>query len=132
MAVTPDMADTTPGQISFADIERDLERTNFSCANGTKGCHGTATPTGVMKLTQNASLDATSLMGNYQEVLMRVNTAMPDQSLILQKTLITSTVSHAGIKPFDTAQDATYKRWLLWIQLGAHFEPVPTTVVGDM
>jgi hypothetical protein len=60
-------------------------------------------------------------------VLTRVNTTMPDQSLILQKMLKTSTVSHSGLKPFDTISDPIYQRWLLWIQKGAKFESVATT-----
>ena len=72
-----------------------------------------------MIITPGASQDMAALMANYMQIMSRVNTAMPDQSLLLQKTLITSSVSHAGIKPFNTAQDASYQRWLLWIRQGA-------------
>ena len=133
MSVVPDQAGTgTPGTISFADIERDLEKGNFGCANGSGVCHGGTKPTGVMMISPGASQDMTALMGNYMQVMARVNTAMPDQSVLLQKTLTTSTVSHGGIKPFVDAQDASYQRWLLWIQLGASFAAVSTSGQGDM
>lgn len=133
MSVTPDLAvNETPGTISFADIERDLERSNFGCANGSGVCHGGTRPTGVMIITPGASQDMAALMANYAQVMARVNTAMPDQSLLLQKTLTTSTVSHGGIKPFNDAQDASYQRWLLWIQLGASFPAVSTSGQGDL
>lgn len=131
MTAAPDQAEALPGTISFADIERDLEKGNFGCANGSGSCHGGAKPVGSMIIVPGASLDMTALMANYNEVMNRVNKAMPDQSLLLQKTLITSSVSHAGIKPFNTAQDASYQRWLLWIQLGANF-PAVSTSPGDM
>lgn len=132
MTVAPDLAEALPGTISFADIERDLEKGNFGCANGSGSCHGGAQPVGVMVITPGASIDMTALMANYMQILTRVNTATPDQSLLLDKTLITSTVSHGGIKPFATAQDASYQRWLLWIQLGANFAAVSTSGQGDM
>ena len=132
MTVAPDLAEALPGTISFADIERDLEKGNFGCANGSGSCHGGTKPAGAMIITPGASIDMTALMANYAEVMSRVNTAMPDQSLLLEKTLITSSVSHAGIKPFATAQDASYQRWLLWIKLGANFAAVSTSGQGDM
>jgi hypothetical protein len=135
MSGAADMASVgTPGQISFADIERDMEKGSFGCANGAGGCHGGTMPTGVMKLAMNASQDMTALMGNFMQVtaMMRVTPATPDQSLLLLKTLMTSTTSHLGIKPFANAQDPSYQRWLLWIQLGANFQPVPTTGLVDM
>ena len=133
MAVAPDLTENaTPGTISFADIERDLEKSNFGCANGSGVCHGGTKPTGVMIITPGASLDMTALMANYNQIMARVNTAMPDQSLLLQKTLTTSSVSHGGIKPFNDALDASYQRWLLWIQLGAQFPAVSTTGQGDL
>jgi hypothetical protein len=131
MATAADMAtNTTPGTISFADIENDLEKPAFGCTNNAGGCHGGTKPSGVMMLTPNASQDMTALMANYMQIMARVTVATPDQSLLLQKTLQTSTTSHGGIKPFANTQDATYQRWLLWIQLGANFQAVSTT--GDM
>jgi hypothetical protein len=128
MATAPDLAgEPTPGFISFADINRDLDRFEYGCTNGFSSCHGGATPTGLMSLEKNANQDMTTLMANYSAVLTRVNTTMPDQSLILQKMLKTSTVAHSGLKPFDTISDPIYQRWLLWIQKGAKFESVATT-----
>ena len=133
MAVPADQAvNETPATIGFADIERDLEKGNFGCANGSGVCHGGTKPTGVMIITPNSLQNPTALMANYMEIMSRVNLAMPDQSLILQKTLTTSSVSHGGIKPFNNATDASYQRWLLWISLGAKFDPVSTTGQGDM
>ena len=80
----------------------------------------------------NSLQNPTALMANYMQIMARVNTAMPDQSLLLQKTLTISSVSHGGIKPFNNATDAAYQRWLLWIQLGAQFDAVSTTGQGDM
>ncbi len=131
LAMASDMASVVqPGTISFASIEADMEKPTFSCTNGTSGCHGGTMPTGVMQLAPMASMDMVALMNNYQQVLARVTVAQPDQSKLLLKTLQTSTTSHAGIKPFANAQDPTYQRWLLWIQLGANYAAVSTS--GDM
>jgi hypothetical protein len=119
-----------PGTIGFADSEADLEKPAFGCTNNASGCHGGTMPTGIMQLVPNASQDMVALMNNYMQIQARVSVGTPDQSKLLQKTLQTSMTSHGGIKPFATAQDPTYQRWLLWIQLGAGFASVSTT--GDM
>lgn len=133
LSVPADQAvNETPATIGFADIERDFEKGNFGCANGSGVCHGGTKPTGVMMITPNSLQNPTALKGNYDQVMSRLNLGMPDQSLLLQKTLTTSSVSHGGIKPFNNALDANYSRWLLWISLGAPFDPVSTSGQGDM
>ena len=68
MTAAPDQAEALPGTISFADIERDLEKGNFGCANGSGSCHGGAKPVGSMIIVPGASLDKNELVGALQTV----------------------------------------------------------------
>lgn len=114
-----------PGYVSFTDIQRDLQQSGYLC--DTSGCHGGTNPPGVMKLLSGALSNMTALQANYSEVKARVDTSKPDSSVLLLKTLKTSTTMHSGLKPFNDTNDPVYQRWLTWIRLGAKFEPVPTT-----
>jgi hypothetical protein len=127
-AVEADLAGdpgTMPGFVSFADIQRDLERSGYLCTN--PGCHSGNNPPGMMIVTPNALGSMAALQQNYSEVKARVNTSNPETSVLLQKTLKTDPTMHSGIKPFNDTSDPVYQRWLTWIRLGAKFEPVSTS-----
>jgi hypothetical protein len=113
--------------ISFATVYKDLDSPSLGCTNQIPACHGGATPTGMMALDSMAGTDMTKLMASYNQVKMRTTVSDPSSSLIVKKPLATAAggVAHVGGNGFfkDT-NDAVYKRWLLWIQLGAQFESV--------
>lgn len=131
----PDMSTgpTNPDTVSFADINRDLQDSAYGCTLASPICHGGSNPKGILVLQDNALVDMAKLMANYEQVKTRVNTAMPDQSMLLLKVLSTTAggTMHSGNKPVQDTNDAVYRRWLQWIQLGAKFEPVSTTGGGN-
>lgn len=114
--------------ISFATIYKDLDAPTLGCTTQISACHGGASPTGLMALDSMAASDMAKLMNSYNQVKARVDTANPANSLILKKPLATGAggTQHTGGNLFfmDT-NNVIYKRWLLWIQLGANFDSVP-------
>jgi thioredoxin reductase/ferredoxin len=102
---TPDDA---AGLVAFQpDIMNDLTRL------GCPSCHNGGPP---MKLLP-APASATDWAANYAAVQQRAMNG--PQSLLLTKTLAGSGVSHGGGSAFPSASDATYARWLAWINAGA-------------
>ena len=127
--VTPDMAmGEQLTEISFTTIYKDLDAPAFSCTLAVASCHGGAMPTGMMALESGGLSDMAKLMSTYAQVKARANVADPASSLLLKKPLSTAAggTAHVGGNSFfkDTS-DTIYKRWLLWIQLGAQFDSVP-------
>jgi hypothetical protein len=99
-----------PSNLKFyPDIQMDIDNV-LGCS--TAGCHG-GTQIPVLKNGATAAND----QGNYAAFLNDVNTAAPDQSLVLTKNL--PGASHGGGAKFTGTNDPTYKRWLGWIQAGA-------------
>lgn len=122
-----------PPTIGFADIYKEMDAPpGLGCTNQISACHGGATPTGQMALTDMASADMAKLMDNYTNVMARVSTTDPPSSLLLKKMLAASAggTSHVGGNYFQSTSNAMYKRWLVWIQLGAKFESVSTAGAG--
>jgi hypothetical protein len=117
-----------PAMLGYIDINKDLESPALGCTNQVSACHGGSNPAGTMALADMAAGDMTKLMSNYNQVKMRVTTTDPANSLILLKLLATSQVgmSHPGGTPFSDTNNPMYQRWLVWIQLGAPFDQVPT------
>lgn len=122
-----------PAMLGFADIYKDLDKPpGLNCTNQVGACHGGATPTGKMMLTDMAAGDMAKLMSNYTEVLQRVNVGDPPNSLILLKMLAPAAggTSHSGGNFFQDKSNNMYQVWLKWIELGAPFDPVPTMPGG--
>lgn len=128
MAQVPDLVQPVEG-VSFADINRDMDQTQVGCsAFDVGGCHGTATPKGILalKVGFTASKDDSIARANYAAVVPKeVDLAEPEKSQLLTRALMGSGVPHTGGTPFKSKDDPVYQRWLKWIQLGAKFEFVP-------
>ncbi len=77
-------------------------------------CHGGGTPP--MHVLANATAPA-DLAANWGEVKARASSGT--SSLLLTKNLAGSMDMHTGGKPFASTMDATYQRWLAWIEAGA-------------
>ena len=125
--------DDIPAMLGFADINKDMDTPpGLGCTNQISACHGGTNPTGQMKLHDMAASDMALLMDNYTNVQSRVNTSDPPNSLILLKMLDASAggTSHTGGTYFQDTSNSMYKRWLIWIQLGAKFEEVSTAGAG--
>jgi hypothetical protein len=122
-----------PPTIGFADIYKDMDTPpGLGCTNQISACHGGATPTGQMALTDMSAGDMTKLTMNYTNVRARVTPTDPPGSLLLKKMLSAGAggTSHVGGTYFQDTNNAMYKRWLVWIQLGAPFDPVSTMSGG--
>lgn len=122
-------ADDVPALLGFADINKDMDTPpGLGCTNQIGACHGGTSPTGVMALADMASTDMAKLMTNYNNVKMRVNTSDPANSLLLLKMLSAAAggTNHTGGTYFQDKNNGMYKRWLVWIQLGAPFDQVST------
>jgi hypothetical protein len=122
-----------PATIGYADINRDMDTPpGLGCTNQISGCHGGATPTGKLALADMAAQDMAKLMGNYTQVQSRITTSDPPNSLLLLKMLSTAAggTAHSGGTYFQDKSNIMYRRWLVWIQLGAPFEAVSTSGSG--
>ena len=75
-------------------------------------CHG-GTQTPVMVRTPVSPADKTANYTNF-----KMFAAMGEMSLVLTKNLAGSGVTHTGGSAFATKSDATYQRWLAWINAG--------------
>jgi hypothetical protein len=105
-----DLAQSGPAKFN-PTIQMDLDTQGCTAA----ACHGgTQAPVVKMGATAQADIDS-----NYMHVMVDVNMTAADQSLLLTKPLQNSGVTHSGTKPFASTSDATYQRWLAWIQAGA-------------
>lgn len=127
------MVNDIPPNIGFEDIYKEMDAPpGLGCTNQIGACHGGATPTGQMALTDMAAGDMAKLMTNYTSVTARVNTGDPQASVLLLKMLAASAggTSHVGGTYFQSTSNPMYKRWLVWIQLGAKFESVSTAGAG--
>lgn len=119
-----------PAMIGFEDIYKDLDTPpGLGCTNQITACHGGTSPGGIMKLVDMSVGDMAKLMENYNEVLTRVSTSDPPSSVLLQK-LLEGGPGHVGGKYFQDTNAPMYRRWLVWIQLGAKFESVSTMGAG--
>jgi hypothetical protein len=120
-----------PPTLGYADINADLDTKTpgLGCTLPSGGCHGGTNPTGKMALLDGAAGDMAKLMANYAEVVQRVDKTTPANSLLLTKPL-NSTVPHQGGTFFQSTNTPMYRRWLVWIQLGAPFDPVSTAGNG--
>jgi hypothetical protein len=125
----PDMTaapiNTTPATLGFANIYGDMETLGCTLS----ACHGGATPAGNFSIQPMASSDMTKLMANYTTTKVRVNTSSASMSLLLLKLQPTGqggTPHTGGNMFFPNTSNSMYKNWLLWIQLGAPYDPVPT------
>ena len=128
------MNNDIPAMLGFADIYRDMDTPpGLGCTNQISACHGGTTPTGKMALLDMSSGDMAKLMTSYAQVQMRVTTSDPANSLLLLKMLSSSAggVTHTGGTYFQDKNNAMYKRWLKWIELGAPFEETSTTGGGS-
>jgi len=100
-----------PPPATFAStIQKDMDA--IGCTANT--CHGGGQI--AMHVLANATAQ-NDLLANYGEVQPRASSGA--MSLILEKNLMGSSVSHGGGKPFASTGDATYQRWLAWIDAGA-------------
>lgn len=123
-----------PANIGFADIYKDLDvGTGLSCTNQLSPCHGGTNPTGLMALQDMAAQDMAKLMANYTQVVARVDMNNPSNSKLLTKPLDLGqggTPHVGGNSYFPDKSNPMYQRWLIWVQLGAKFESVPTGAGG--
>jgi hypothetical protein len=99
-------AATATGQFA-TDIMPDLVRL------GCPACHNGGPP---LKLIAAPAND-TDWASNYSQLKARASSG--DQSLVLTKNLSGSGIAHAGGAPFTSTADATYIKWLAWINAGA-------------
>lgn len=129
------MNNDIPAMLGFANIYRDMDTSpGLGCTLQSSGCHNGATPTGKMSLDSMASGDMAKLMASYTQVKDRTLASDPPNSLILLKMLSASAggVSHSGGTFFQDKNNAMYKRWLKWIELGTPFDPVSTSGGGSV
>ena len=117
---------TTDGGVAvhFQQIQEQFD--SLGCT--TSQCHG-----GTQQPVLTASPTAeTVLRANYFNLIDGCATGTPDpadcvdthnaaQSLLLAKTCATSTVDHAGGKPFADDTAPTYQLWQAWIAAGAPY-----------
>jgi hypothetical protein len=105
----PDLAGGSPQTVHFdPTIQNDID--NLGCSGG--GCHGgTQTP-----VLLHAPTSTTDKMNNLTSFISVANAG--ENSPALQKNLAGDMISHAGGKPFQSASDPVYVRWLAWIQAG--------------
>jgi hypothetical protein len=108
----PDAEPPPPaGDPTFAaDVYPLLQANSLTCGN----CHKAGGIASFLPFDDGASVVYGRLMTGGQ----RVNTGSPEASLILQKPLAGSALSHR-IKIFQSTDDARYKLILKWIQTGA-------------
>ena len=96
---------------SFAtDVYPILQINGAGCA----GCHASGSQAAFLPYNDGAA----AVYGRLKEGTLRVNTANPEASYILQKPLTGSPQSHRA-KIFANTQDARYQTILKWIQAGA-------------
>jgi hypothetical protein len=89
-------------------IQADIDRLGCSSAS----CHGS----GLKPALKAAPQTAADKLANYTAF---VSDAMAGaSSLVLTKPLAASGVSHGGGKLFSSTSDATYARWLAWVDAG--------------
>ncbi len=99
----------TPQSVKFdPDIQADI--TQLGCAN--TGCHGGTTNVPVLGPANNAA----AIMANYTAFVAQANTGA--NSPVLTNNLNNDGVTHTGGKPFADTTNATYQRWLGWINAG--------------
>ena len=115
----PDMAQGSGGEMGpnsakfSPDIQMDLDAKGCTLT----ACHGTMGNGSVMYIKPMATAQA-DIDTNYTNLMNEVNKTAPDQSPLLTKPLNPG-VTHSGTKPFASTADATYQKWLGWIQAGA-------------
>ncbi len=129
------MNNDIPPMLGFADIYRDMaEPPGLNCTLQSTGCHSGSTPTGKMVLVGMASGDMAKLMTSFTSVKDRTTAVDPANSLLLLKMLSAAAggVSHTGGTYFQDKNNAMYKRWLKWIELGTPFDAVSTTGGGSV
>lgn len=126
--------DLAPATISYADIDADLNMVSLGCSLASTACHGPGNPNN-FTIIAGAGNNQSTLMTNYQQVLLQVNLKMPAESLLLNRPLMGGAQfdmgTHPGGTPFASTSNAFYQQWLLWIQLGAHFQAVPISGGGS-
>lgn len=98
----------------FPDVQMDLDAKGCTIT----ACHGAQGTGAIMYIKPNATAQA-DIDANYTSAMNEVNQTAPDQSKLLTKPLTGSGVTHSGTKPFASTTDATYQKWLGWIQAGA-------------
>jgi hypothetical protein len=117
---TADLTTGAPGASGAAlfnpDIQHDLDTLGCTAS----ACHGAnASP-----LLTAGPLSPVDWMSNYNNIHADCTSldclAGGASSLLLQKPLVGG-ATHAGSKPFASAADPTYQRWLKWIEAGAPF-----------
>src|SRR5262249_24504551 len=101
----------TPPAPTFAGaVQSDLDARGCTAM----ACHGGgATPMHVVA----AAATPADLVANFTEVKPRASSGAG--SLLLTKNLAGTVDMHGGGKPFASTMDATYQRWLAWIEAGA-------------
>jgi hypothetical protein len=96
------------------DIQMDLDAKGCTLT----ACHGAMGTGALLFVKPNATAQA-DIDTNYMNVMGEINTTAPDQSPLLLNPLVGSGSGHQGTMPFANTQDATYQKWLAWIQAGA-------------
>ncbi|MCS6912226.1 MAG: hypothetical protein RMK29_06840 [Myxococcales bacterium] len=125
-APPPDLMPPPDNEVSFLQVNGDMDQPALGCTSPVRACHGTDMPVGVLKLAPNGTRDMSVLMANYEEAKKQVNLAQPAESKLLTKPLATrADVPHMGGKSyFRNEMDPIYQRWLAWIRCGAKLEAV--------
>jgi hypothetical protein len=103
-----DGTDGMPAPRFDPDLQNDINR--LGC--GSSSCHGGSTAP-ILKANPVSAADKTANYDNFKARAMA-----GEISLVLTKNLEASGVSHAGGKSFPSTSDATYRRWLAWINAG--------------
>jgi hypothetical protein len=107
----PDAAPSQGGDPTFtADVYPLLQANSLTCGN----CHKVGGIAAFLPFDDGAGVVYGRLMSGGQ----RVNVGSPESSLILQKPLQGSALSHR-IKIFQSTSDPRYQLILKWIQTGA-------------
>ncbi len=119
LSASDDLPMTGPGGSAFfnPEIQQDLDK--LGCTSSS--CHGG----GVSPVLHASPTSAADWQANYTNVKIDCSTldclAGGASSPLLQKALVGGAM-HAGSKPFASTSDATYQRWLAWIEAGAPYD----------
>lgn len=104
----------TPPGVGWKEIQADMKG---KCSTNIAACHGPTAAANALKIDEAAGKE----MANYTLVTtMFVNKSTPAESKLLTKPL--DAAHGPGGKIFASTNDATYQKWLKWIQDGTKFE----------
>jgi hypothetical protein len=91
---------------------------NPTINNDIQGCTAGACHGGTQIPILKTGTDAATITANYTSFKAEAAKGAGENSPVLLKNLAGSGVTHGGGSPFGSKTDATYVRWLAWINAG--------------